>query len=279
MYWECANAALREDGTDFEGADGDFQLTQIADSLSPSSDPDFNRRPWWQLVAAYTQRDITQLSDRFPALSGVTAELQNRTGDKCYAGLWKSHFLQGLHWNLQSDHSGRPWKTPIKPESWRAPSWSFLAVEGIIDYTGSNNFGTSYCANLEDCSITTAGANPLGELEAGHARIRGPVTAIELLVPITRKHHSFSHVAGIECSIQLRDGKPVKATTFFDFEAQIHESCAALLLTPYTGLAISLVDVARSTYTRVGTIQVEKGPDDTLLSAFHYPKPSSVTII
>lgn len=273
MYWECAKTSMCEDGETFGSGDEDFRLSDIADGLQSTSRAATDRRLWYKLIQAYTSRNMTYLSDKLPALSGVIAMIQRQTNDSYYAGIWKAHFLEGLLWRLEDpdlDLYVMVPKPPKRPDFWRAPSWSFAAVEGVVRYQELYSFGTDFCAKLEQCSLTPSGLNPLGELKAGFIRIRGPMTAIE---QIGQERTS----EGLDCYLRLRDRSLVKGKVFFDFEK--HENSAVLMLTPHTGLVITLVDKARNDYVRVGVVQVWKDPDNPPLSASKYSEPASVVLL
>ncbi|KAF1829294.1 hypothetical protein BDW02DRAFT_485652, partial [Decorospora gaudefroyi] len=93
---------------------------------------------WFGLIEEYTAREMTYPTDKLPALSGVVSALQCSIGDICLAGIWKSWFLEGLLWRLQhpdwDSYVVLP-KKPYRVESWRAPSWSWAALEGVVLYT------------------------------------------------------------------------------------------------------------------------------------------------
>ncbi|KAF2798575.1 HET-domain-containing protein [Melanomma pulvis-pyrius CBS 109.77] len=275
MYWDCADMLQGENGKHLVDVDPDFRVDDIAKSVVPSST---SQRSWYQLIAAFSSRNITYASDYLPALSGTIAAIQERTGEICYAGLWKSHFLEGLLWRLEHPNDVTVWtkKKPRKLEVWRAPSWSFAAVEGNISYyyAGLTDYDTDYCAELEHCSVETVGENPLGELKGGFARIRGPVTAINL---VENDGKEQENTAGLDCLLQLREQEFVEAKILFDFERDEH--CEALMLTPHTGLAVALVDATKREYVRVGTIHVPEGSDSSLLSASQYPESTSIVLL
>lgn len=268
MYWECAQTSQCEDGESFGAGDEDFRLDAIVRGLL---DIRANRLAWFKLVEAYTSRNLTYLSDKLPALAGVVDAIRRQTGDDYYAGLWKNHFLEGLLWRIEDPdldlYVSKP-TPPRKLDFWRAPSWSFFAVEGVIRYQELLSFETKYCAELEECSITSAGRNPFGECKDGFARIRGPVTTVE----VTGQDRTSE---GIQCSLQLRHGF-VNAKVRFDFE--VLQMFEALMITPHTGLAIKPLDRAKNDYVRVGTVQIWKNPGDLVLSTSQYLEPISVVL-
>ena len=93
---------------------------------------------WIGIVREYTLRNITNPSDKLPALSGLAAYFSERLQDRYLAGLWERTLRENLCWfcdkasNSQAFGIGQQWLR--RPTDWRAPSWSFLAVDGCLDF-------------------------------------------------------------------------------------------------------------------------------------------------
>jgi hypothetical protein len=272
MYWECAQISECEDGSTFGSGDQDFRLDDIVEGLKSTSPFDSTRRLWYQLIQVYTSRSMTYETDKLPALSGVISAIMGQTNDTYYAGIWKNHFLAGLLWRLENPDLDLYVFAPKQPKRlgfWRAPSWSFAAVEGVIRYE-LHPSGTDYCAELKQCNLTLSGANPLGELKAGFAQIQGPVTTIEQIGQECTSE-------GFNCYVRLRDQKLVRGKVFFDFER--HEYGGVLMLTPHAGLVITAVDDSQKNYVRIGVVQAWNDHGEPPLSASQYPQPISITLL
>ena len=83
-------------------------------------------RIWHDMVEAYTARQLTAPSDKLPAISAIAQELAPRIGSHYLAGLWKRALAHELLWKVDQ---------PLRrPAEWRAPTWSWASVDGIIDY-------------------------------------------------------------------------------------------------------------------------------------------------
>jgi len=229
-------------------------------------------------------------SDKLPALSGVISALQKLTGDVCLAGVWQSWFLQGLLWCLEQpdwDKSTSTLKKPQKTISWRAPTWSFASVEGVVKYGPlANDPGMGVCAELLDCDVTPKGVNPLGEITNGFAKIRAQITALLDVVPQPWER-------GMVCKIRMTNNRLADGRVSFDFD--VYESCEVVVITPHNGIAIIPVNVDESTYMRVGALSVyriiepsskdcERESLDLLgrdrsLTASHYPDSKIITLL
>jgi hypothetical protein len=309
MHWECSEQVITEDGyTENYKACEEISLERIAEGLkSVTKAPRINLdmysqkgeetwtfnsawRVWFRLIEEYTSRDMTFQSDKLPALSGVISALQKLTGDTCLAGIWKSWFPQGLLWRLQDpdwDNYVFFPKTPRRAEPWRAPSWSFASVEGVVVYTLlENDPGREMCAELMDCDVTRRGKNPLGELKKGFAKIKGPVAAV---FDVARQQSSD----GRKCMVRMTNDRLAEGSVYFDTD--VHGSCQVLMITPHSGIAIIPADIVKGSYVRVGAVSVHRmlGPvnepsknvhphfvyRDNHLSTSHYPKPAVVTLL
>ena len=280
-FWECNEAWKCEDGLDLDNHENTgFRLDHIVKGLqsqAPLYRKDNLRRLWHILVESYTSRNMTYQSDKLPALSGVIDALQRETNDKCYAGIWRSHFLEGLNWQvIDHDIYLAISKQPQRPSTWRAPSWSFAAIEGLVSYEGASIDGNRF-TELEECNLTPAGLNPLGELRDGFVRLRGPIVDIERTSETQDSNDLYQ--------LQLHGRNSVRVMVDFDFERLAH--CSAVILSSNAGLALRAL--GRDGYVRVGRIRVlnKRSPStgswysssDDLILASNLPPPSSVTLL
>lgn len=296
MYWECAETFEEESGIDLPKDSGfyiEYSMQAIAKSLNLISDTlyDGPRKAWFRMIQEYTSRNMTYQSDKLPALSGVIGALQGSTGDVCYAGIWKSWFLEGLLWRLQDpdkDIYVFARKQSYRVDFWRAPSWSFAALEGVVlNETLESATKLNLCAQLEDVKVVPSGSNPLGELKSGYAKIRAPLTTLT----ITVQNHIGHASNGVACAVGLRDQQQVYGGVHFDVES--YETCDVVMISVDAGLVVRPVNSSKGTYIRVGLVsiyngyggfdkegsEVKFGEWGTLLTASHYPEPVSITLL
>jgi hypothetical protein len=120
---------------------------------------------WWNLVEEYTSRWVTRKTDRLSAIGGFATYFQRASPNHDYlAGLWRElpdngypagvsgdpYFVMGLLWYVTERRQNRPRLEYIdRPRAegeltYRAPSWSWASVDGII----SNNsiYGSGFSA-------------------------------------------------------------------------------------------------------------------------------------
>ncbi|KFY28371.1 hypothetical protein V491_00499 [Pseudogymnoascus sp. VKM F-3775] len=120
---------------------------QYPDSQQPSSRALFRSQEraasWSELVRQYTFRNLTFPEDRPQAIAGIVATLEEVWEDKCVFGAWISGFLEQMTW---FNVAGSPFHPSLR-RSDRAPSWSWLSVDGHV---------AIYCKSKlrSDCIIT-----------------------------------------------------------------------------------------------------------------------------
>lgn len=84
---------------------------------------------WLDLVMMYSRCRLTKPEDKLMAIAGMAKKIHDRTLVDYYAGIWNDSFCQGLLW--LAEHSGLK-----DPGVKRAPSWSWAAYDGPIQFLG-----------------------------------------------------------------------------------------------------------------------------------------------
>jgi hypothetical protein len=85
---------------------------------------------WSEIVRKYTRCDMTNRSDRLPGITGIIKEIQNAVGFECLDGIWNMEpwIAKQLLWHVEWDQ--KDWYP--RPKACRAPSWSWVSVDGAI---------------------------------------------------------------------------------------------------------------------------------------------------
>ncbi|CZR64467.1 uncharacterized protein PAC_14365 [Phialocephala subalpina] len=136
---------------------------------------------WLKVVQDYSARIFTVITDRFPALSGLASEMQATHGGEYVAGVWRDDMLRSLLWrrDLKSMHSTSMHTPHRRPSEYRAPSWSWAAIDQAISYdlVTINRLQIDRLrpttAHIENVSLVPAGSDPKGRLKGGSMLIRG----------------------------------------------------------------------------------------------------------
>ena len=90
-------------------------------------------RLWCDLVQAYTRTQVTLSKDKLVALAGVAQTVESSFKSNYLAGLWHSHLVELLEWHVDRVQR-QAYAQVTKPAEYRAPSWSWAALDGRVFY-------------------------------------------------------------------------------------------------------------------------------------------------
>ncbi|KAF2871356.1 heterokaryon incompatibility protein-domain-containing protein [Massariosphaeria phaeospora] len=192
LYWECtATQACECSGRWPEatfGLNGTTMThrilpTKINGSLNSDGNHLSMARNWHAMVMEYSKMELSFDKDIFPALQGVASfVMQTHRHCSYYAGLWKDNILYDLLWR-------RPGST-FRPETYRAPTWSWASVVGRVSWETQNET-LKPRAHVLSVSTTPIGLDPLGEIASGSLRITGSGIPGRLLADGLAYHTPF----------------------------------------------------------------------------------------
>ncbi|CAG7557782.1 unnamed protein product [Fusarium equiseti] len=147
MVWSCATTEASEGfplgldpkfSTPLSEDSSLSQLRQRLMRISNVGEPP--SRFWNDFISRYTRSRLSVGSDTLVALQGLVGRIMmmadkrrqsnpDEPGPNYVAGLWQDrHFLQSLLWRPKVG------STRIRPEAYRAPSWSWASIDGDIDF-------------------------------------------------------------------------------------------------------------------------------------------------
>ena len=152
IYWECDKFLMGQDRSnpretlELEIPTRALLCCILGDFLGPIRMPHLVKVPpqerfgrsayysWWANAIRYFSKcGLTKSNDKLPALLSLSTELGKLTGDEYHEGHW--HWLAGtplfissLLWHADN---GAYLK---KPPQFRAPSWSWAALDGPLDF-------------------------------------------------------------------------------------------------------------------------------------------------
>jgi hypothetical protein len=186
--WKCPSARYSNDGLmaehlqvqrnlGFDMHNRQFQLHSIflgsSENVQPLSERTIEDlyQSWFKVVAEYSFGTLSLLEDKLPAIGGIASEYQRCLGDVYLAGLWKGRLVEGLLWYIAVPL----FKGQVQPSTYRAPSWSWAAVEGMIGFW-SKTEDLSMTIQIQHCEVTPVSSlNPFGEVSSGYLVLRGPL--------------------------------------------------------------------------------------------------------
>ncbi|KAL5363597.1 heterokaryon incompatibility protein-domain-containing protein [Aspergillus floccosus] len=168
VYFECSEYCIGEDGFLRPGR----QLK--ADDI-PSGVNFWEY--WWSLVAIYCTRELTVEFDKLVAIGGLAKVLNDNYGasEREYvAGLWTGpHVLGDLLWSVTGDQDT---KLDWDARNYRAPSWSWAAVDGQVSPpVHEYRHGDGIARLVEEPVVDLKDShNKYGEVTGGWVTIWGP---------------------------------------------------------------------------------------------------------
>lgn len=150
---------------------------------------------WYDLVRAYSLRELTFEDDKLPALSGLASLFAARTEDCYCAGLWERDLAHELLW---SGAAARPQGIPPppgfqqseirglkRPGKHRAPSWSWASFDGqIIMVRDTKEFVRGIALADAQVFIQTSGTDLFGRVDAGSITLMAILKRLDIVEPV-----------------------------------------------------------------------------------------------
>jgi hypothetical protein len=288
MFWECQALIADESGERIPREDNILGMAKdvystlpvekrISESLSCTQFVREKRFTSWNtLISGYLGMNLTKESDRLPALTGLATTIGDITGDTYIAGIWLRDLDIGLLWARGLYDFDTPDSVPLlrRPKAYRAPSWSWAAVDGprdfLTDFTSSDSVLFSYQSH----QIQNEGSR-YGPVNSGFLQLRGPVFPITGSIgqsPNSREIYSatdrdgeFTHFfcAYEQLVVVTINGLAIHIAATFDFPSEEKEGLFVLFMVKqddhtsrpvHCGLIIRLAGQSPEVYERVGMV-------------------------
>lgn len=123
------------------------------------------RSRWFNMVEDYSTRFTTWESYKLPALLGLKAKFSMDIGSSEYSsGIFQAHMPSALMWRVKPRRPEEQTTVfnafqPRRPIKWRAPSWSWAAIDGATTYdsqrlTGNVTISSTQSPTQSDFGMT-----------------------------------------------------------------------------------------------------------------------------
>jgi hypothetical protein len=152
------------------------ELDELVAPETPRAGEEFNSfggtySTWHSILNKYSTRELTEESDRLPAISAIAQAFAAHFKTEYHAGLWGRFLVHDLMWEN--------WLSNPNATKSGAPSWSWATMKGELQYDGGN---TDYArAEVVSCKTTpVSDKNPFGAVTGGELVIRGHVNKLWL---------------------------------------------------------------------------------------------------
>ena len=152
---------------------------------------------WQIIVTLYSSRQLTVESDKLPAISGLAQKWQPSPFHTYLAGFWKNDLLYSLTW-----YSGDP-SACHRPREYRAPSWSWAAIDGPIRFTPHlRPVREEAQADIEilEAEVSLQTSNSMGAVTAGHLKLLGRVVETTYVYDSSPDKGAFSSHRTYSCN-------------------------------------------------------------------------------
>jgi hypothetical protein len=269
IMWQCPDMAASE--TFPSGFANFFPAAFLPANMLSFHDLNRNSLTFWEsLIIKYYRCQLTKGNDKLVAIAGIARRLALSTGESYMAGLWRntldSKFLSQLLW--YAPEFSPPAPRTERPTSYRAPSWSWASIDGIItfcDVTKSKGWERSTpLLQVLQCEVHLAGVDPFGDLTGGYIRISC------CLHPITARYErdKWKLLSSDNDEANLISSHEIANSLYFD-ETKLRaphgiKEDVKLFLLPILQnqrsvgcIMLSLTGKRQGEYTRVGFFQAE----------------------
>ncbi|KAK5685810.1 hypothetical protein LTS10_001923 [Elasticomyces elasticus] len=126
---------------------------------------------WMMVVRAYSFCELTyKTKDKLLAVSGLAQNI-GLPFETYLAGLWRQGLEQQLLWHV---HRGVGSHKAVAPGTYRAPTWSWAAIDGPVKLTSPTLRALQHpCVDILNAETELVDlANPFGQIRSGYLRLR-----------------------------------------------------------------------------------------------------------
>jgi len=207
LVWECnewrqceCGVSSAPIGPDDEASSRSIRKPDIVETLSL----DDIYQKWVDVISFASERQLGYDEDRLSSLSGLAKqfvaafEQVGNPNEQYLAGLWRSNLAKSLLWSIEDDENrvGRYDVIEVRrPKAWRAPSWSWVSVEGPIRIPQVSGFRSAI--EVLEASTEPNTLDPYGQVASGKIIARGRVVhGLSITLEETTKgdqDHAYVH--------------------------------------------------------------------------------------
>ena len=138
------------------------------------------RSVWYDVIKAYTACALSKPHDKLIAMSGLVKIIRPGLQDHYLAGLWKAALPTQLLWHVKGAElaDGLP---SGRPQVYRAPSWSWAAVDGrIVPGSLTTNNECILVAIDRAHTVPVSQGDETGQVKSGFVRLLGVLILVEI---------------------------------------------------------------------------------------------------
>ncbi|KAK1711538.1 heterokaryon incompatibility protein [Colletotrichum acutatum] len=191
ILWECQqkeDAEIYPEGllidlSRFPSPFKGFGHNQIG--WKPRDHGDLSKYQYWcNIVNAYTRAKLTFPVDKLIALSAVAKTVRELLQDSYVAGMWRRYLERELMWSVAVGEA------QARPSVYRAPSWSWAAVDGHITPGIMDLEAVEILIEVQDLHLDYITSDTTGLISGGWLQLWGSLKKLELLPDAFFSSHS-----------------------------------------------------------------------------------------
>jgi hypothetical protein len=171
LAWHCQSSSDRT------GSLSPLDTDRVKEIHLPEYSTSYDAPGWRKIAEDYSKRQLTHPGDKLPALAGIARTFHRKLKTRYVAGLWEDGLLDDLLWTYLG-------KSPERLGNYNrpfvAPSWSWLSVNGRVEYGLVPKQATPK-TKLIDLAVQPAGADPFGQIDSASLTVRGPMKNAAML--------------------------------------------------------------------------------------------------
>jgi Heterokaryon incompatibility protein (HET) len=186
IFWECKSLLASEtDPYSHLEHHQDLSITQrwiapLSKHLPLDQQSAECLEKWNNAVMLYSSASLTYQSDKLVAISGVARHIYSLWPDsttKYLAGIWSHKLVFSLLWNKIE-----PTSSSLRLKKYRAPSWSWAAINGEIHLNPDRSYVEKQIAFIKEARTSPIN-DPFGAVDGGSIHIKGPLCTAVLKCP------------------------------------------------------------------------------------------------
>ncbi|OBS23141.1 hypothetical protein FPOA_03698 [Fusarium poae] len=122
----------------------ELSAMKLGDSEAKNAHSILPYEQWWNMVEQYASSNLTYETDRVIAFSGVAQafRLLHNIEGQYLAGIWTLNLPEGLLWYRHDWAASRS-------NSYKAPSWSWMSIDGPYNMNHGREYATRFCCSIE----------------------------------------------------------------------------------------------------------------------------------
>lgn len=278
LRWQCRTLRAYDGGLST-----DTSFAENEELVAHGGVPCIGGRPmpeWRRIVGDYSMRKLTYPKDKLIAMAAIAREFGIATQQTYLAGLWKESLPRDLCWHVRDS-----WPLSPRPEEYRAPSWSWAAVDGEI-VTWMFVFSlTSINVSCDESEVLEATVSPAGHhttygtVESGVVVIKGKMKSVTWYYNMGKLSLNGEQMDGLPDA--LEDGWPEHedASTTVWALLLLKANADWLEISQEKRCGLLLTQAGQGSYRRVGFFECSKNFHRGCADAFADFEISTIHII